>query len=194
MAHLALWVLCAAISFPGQCLGAANPPAGDCCHFKLGGRSRVHFYVCCNNCDENGQNPGVCNKITYDGASKEPYCGDCGEDLGTAKFKSDPFDCGGCDGQTAVKAVCDKKYGWVFAGLCWVWSACFELRCQNRFPAVNRSSYDSGTFCGDGKCDPGETHYSCPFDCCPSYNPDECTHHCNKCTPLCCSEPGCCKG
>eukprot|EP00058_Branchiostoma_floridae_P027169 XP_002612660.1 hypothetical protein BRAFLDRAFT_78709 [Branchiostoma floridae] len=104
MALVALFVLCVVAAFPGQCLGAANPPEGQCCYYNWGGPKKLHFYVCCNNCDENDGDP-VCGGTVYDKASDGDYCGKCGEDDGIARSKNEPFDCGGCAGQTTVKAV-----------------------------------------------------------------------------------------
>ncbi|XP_078616641.1 uncharacterized protein LOC144884943 [Branchiostoma floridae x Branchiostoma japonicum] len=204
MALVSLFVLCVVIVFPGQCLGAANPPLGECCHYKWGGFGiiKLHFYVCCNNCDENDGDP-ECGGTVYDKASDKPYCGPCGEDQGNARGKiGGSFDCGGCVGQNQVKAECDKKHRWVFKGFCWVWSTCFSLRCRKRFlaaagdqavQALQGGSYDDEAFCGDDKCDPGEDHESCPFDCCPRYNPEKCKRsYCDKCPPPCCAESSCC--
>ncbi|XP_035697975.1 uncharacterized protein LOC118431010 [Branchiostoma floridae] len=202
MALVALFVLCVVAAFPGQCLGAANPPEGQCCYYNWGGPKKLHFYVCCNNCDENDGDP-VCGGTVYDKASDGDYCGKCGEDDGIARSKNEPFDCGGCAGQTTVKAVCDRRYWWVFKGFCWVWADCFALRCKRLFPQdgedkqalLQSGSYMYDAFCGNDECDPGEDHYNCPFDCCPRYNPETCRRGCNyQCPPLCCSQPGCCMG
>ncbi|XP_066296291.1 uncharacterized protein [Branchiostoma lanceolatum] len=205
MAHLALLVLCVALAFPGQCLAQGEeaaaaapkqPPEGQCCYFKWGGKSGLHYYICCNNCDENNGQP-VCDGTTYDGASDGDYCGHCGVDKGNAKKKISTFDCGGCDGQTKVKKACDKKHKNLIPGFCWKYSDCFEKGCKNLLKAIGNNStiddMDYEPFCGDGRCGSEEDHNSCPYDCCSTYNQDDCRPHCDLCPPECCGEPGCCK-
>ncbi|KAI8482180.1 hypothetical protein Bbelb_400680 [Branchiostoma belcheri] len=143
----------------------------------------------------------------------------CGEDRGDARETVGTFGCGGCQGQANVRAGCDKRYVYAGASFCWLHSKCFELRCQKVAQnAALESSPTDEPYCGDSRCDKhledasscpptdqpycGDSHCdkhledasSCPFDCCPLRNPDECRHphHCSKCPPLCCAEPGCC--
>jgi len=52
---------------------------GACQNFKWGGTSRVHFYTCCNNCNERDTS---CNRKTYHSASGGLYCDQCGTDSG----------------------------------------------------------------------------------------------------------------
>ncbi|KAI8491968.1 hypothetical protein Bbelb_303410 [Branchiostoma belcheri] len=172
----------------------STPSVGKCAHITLGGTSGVHFYVCCNNCNENEGNP-TCDRTTYQGASTTQYCGHCGADEGNGKWKLHQFKCGGCAGQSQVEKKCEKKYPWLFAGTCWVFSSCFQHRCKKRFQQKARRTLDDtdAPFCGDDTCDPGETAFTCPFDCCPVKNPDTCTRNNDTCPPICCSEPGCCK-
>ncbi|XP_078664161.1 uncharacterized protein LOC144907230 [Branchiostoma floridae x Branchiostoma belcheri] len=168
------------------------PPQGECVHITGGGTSGVHFYVCCNNCDESGGNP-TCDRTTYQGASAGRYCGHCGADEGNGKWDLHHFKCGGCAGQSQVQETCNKEYAWVFPGTCWVWSSCFKNRCKKRFQQKARSLDTDEPFCGDNTCDPGETDTTCPYDCCPVINSDTCTRNNGTCPPVCCSEPGCCK-
>ncbi|XP_019644601.1 PREDICTED: uncharacterized protein LOC109485435, partial [Branchiostoma belcheri] len=168
------------------------PPQGECVHITGGGTSGVHFYVCCNNCDESGGNP-TCDRTTYQGASAGRYCGHCGADEGNGKLELQHFKCGGCAGQSQVQETCNKEYSWVFPGACWVWSIFFKNRCNKRFQQKARSLDSDAPFCGDNTCDPGETDITCPFDCCPVTNPDTCVRNSPTCPPECCSKPGCCK-
>ncbi len=40
-----------------------QPDSGRCQRCRWGGTSRVHFYICCNNCDRNNRNPGPCDGV-----------------------------------------------------------------------------------------------------------------------------------
>lgn len=60
-----------------------NSAACELCHLnKNGGTSRIHDYICCNNCDQ--PNP-TCDGRTYQGGSDGDYCGKCGEDISGGK-------------------------------------------------------------------------------------------------------------
>ncbi|XP_035696509.1 uncharacterized protein LOC118429969 [Branchiostoma floridae] len=203
MSHLALLVLCAAAALPGRCRGAdgevpedlQQAPEGQCAYFKDGGLLHMQHYVCCNDCDENNGQP-VCGKTTYLASAKGAYCGPCGQDLGAGEPVS-TFRCGGCEGQAAVRERCDKRYIYAGAAFCWLHSKCLELRCERAaLAAAQGDGSDDEPYCGDGRCDRGrgEDGSSCPFDCCPYVNDTECRHphHCSKCPPVCCAEPGCC--
>jgi len=62
------------------CTTGPAPPAGKCTEYDCGGSSGVHYYTCCNNCDEGPNPPG--DGTEYDGASNGNYCGACGANLG----------------------------------------------------------------------------------------------------------------
>ncbi|CAH1239289.1 Hypp5793 [Branchiostoma lanceolatum] len=199
MDHLAfLLLLCGALAVPGRGLAAR----GQCTYFKRGGTLWLKNYVCCNNCDENDGEP-ACGETTYIAADtaddkirrSNAYCGPCGEDLGGARETGSAFGCGGCEGQARVKEGCDRRYVYAAASFCWLHSKCFELRCQREAQAaVQGTGSADEPYCGDTRCDPTEDAAGCPFDCCPLRNPEECRHphHCSKCPPVCCAEPGCC--
>ncbi|XP_019626611.1 PREDICTED: keratin-associated protein 5-5-like [Branchiostoma belcheri] len=192
MSPLTLVVLCFALVFPGPSLAAE----GQCTAYKRGGLLHMKHYVCCDNCGENDGAPD-CGQTTYLADSTErDYCGSCGEDLGDARETVGMFGCGGCTGQAIVSHRCDKRYVYAGASFCWLHSKCFELRCQKvAQDAALESSPTDQPYCGDSHCDKHrEDAASCPFDCCPLRNPDECRHpyHCSKCPPLCCAETGCC--
>eukprot|EP00058_Branchiostoma_floridae_P027173 XP_002612664.1 hypothetical protein BRAFLDRAFT_78705 [Branchiostoma floridae] len=176
-----------------QVRAVGPPPQGKCVHITLGGTSKVHFYVCCNNCNEQGGNP-TCDRTTYQGASSGQYCGHCGADEGNGKWDLNYFRCGGCAGQSQVEDKCNKKYPWVFPGTCWVWSSCFQHRCKKLAQLKARGSLDADeeSFCGDGRCGPDETPATCPYDCCPERNPATCGRTNGTCPPACCDQPGCC--
>ncbi|CAH1781406.1 unnamed protein product [Owenia fusiformis] len=195
-----------------------QPPAGECMNCRWGGQTGVHFYTCCNNCDEPDNE---CDGVEYDSASNGDYCGKCGVDSadgdGTCnKGEGDTFQCGGCDGQTKIKTKCDSVWLYRVPGFCWAWQMCFNKLCKKvhgRRPGkrstgkiesiVKRQTADiRDDFCGDGVCNLDETTTNCPMDCCGLLNP-VCIWEtyfalcfpdgsCDKCPPLCCSEPTCC--
>jgi len=113
---------------------------GLCQSFNWGGSTGVHFYSCCNNCNENNGAP-TCNSKTWHSASDGEYCGSCGANKGSGcrynGYNSDwakwtghkgAFQCGGCDGQAKVDKQC---LSWVInkPGFCWQYTSCFEEQC-----------------------------------------------------------------
>ena len=61
-------------------LGLGLIYASICTEWKLGGNTKLHWYVCCNNC-RNGivEDADECNGYTYHGGSDKHYSGNCGE-------------------------------------------------------------------------------------------------------------------
>ncbi|CAH1796399.1 unnamed protein product, partial [Owenia fusiformis] len=187
-----------------------KPPVGKCMNCRWGGKTGLHFYTCCNNCDEP---ESKCKKdqIVYDGASRGKYCGPCGEDTAAGnaticnKEASKTYKCGGCDGQLKVKSKCDDIWLFQIPGLCWAWQICFNKLCKEVDGKINVNElYDiPDTFCGDSVCQSSETYESCPIDCCWKKNPKCLWEHdgwencssdepCSKCPQRCCNEPTCC--
>lgn len=174
----------------------ANWPS-YCTQYDHGGVSNVHFYICCNNCNDPRN---TCDAHTYDGGSSVGYCGKCGAPKGGGRITY-RFNCGSC----AQQAQCERKCSYAdFPGLCPRWAGCFR-RCCTAAQSRRSGRYcdkldDIGDFCGDFVCQEGEDHISCPFDCCASYNPTNCsqcittssTTTCNLCSPSCCEESHCC--
>ena len=169
-----------------------------CTQYDHGGISGVHFYTCCNNCNDDN---GSCDGYTYQGGgATKDYCSTCGQNSesggGRITYR---FNCVNC----AQQALCDRTCSTGFfaftkhiPGLCHAWTRCFRLCC---IAAANsrqvKAAYISGTdekyeFCGDFVCQNGEDHITCPTDCCPHYNPNGCGLLLFG--PDCCYEPGCC--
>ena len=103
-----------------------------CTQYDNGGTTGVHFYICCNNC--NDPLDGSCNKKDYQGGGSEGnYCGACGtntEDGGGRETYS--FNCVSCSQQSACEKQCNKKYGGIWAnipGFCPKWARCFRECC-----------------------------------------------------------------
>ena len=163
-----------------------NYPA-FCTGYYHGGKTTVHHWACCNNCNDNDPNP--CNGKTWQGGSSEIYCDKCGQNTGggTEKYF---FNCKNCDSQETCASYCTQK-GFALAGLCWKWLDCFKGCCLEMTTQRNRSSKVSFEFCGDGNCSETETPRNCPIDCCYKVN-EECSATPNRCTPDCCEAPTCC--
>ena len=165
-----------------------------CTQFDHGGVSGIHFYTCCNSCNDADSS---CNSNTYQGgASTDNYCSTCGRNSaqggGRITYR---FNCVSCDQQTICENTCNKN--WLsknVPGLCPKWSGCFRGCClkaqQNSIGKREISGSEVGEFCGDFVCQTGEDHSTCPTDCCPVYNPAECDP--DSCNPDCCYEPRCC--
>ena len=169
-----------------------------CTQYDHGGTSTVHFYTCCNNCI--GEADRYCDRHVYHGGgSSGDYCSACGQNslLGGGRITY-RFNCVSCSQQAYCESTCSTSMGGYFTstipGLCWAWSACFRGCCAK----ASKGHYKKDTegnfeFCGDFVCQEGEDHTSCPADCCPDYNPVNCTRPSNQCNPDCCLHPSCCK-
>ena len=106
--------------------------------------------------------------------------------------------CVSCSQQAYCESTCSTSIGGYFTstipGLCWAWSACFRGCCAEASKGrYKKDTEDNFEFCGDFVCQEGEDHTSCPADCCPDYNPVNCTRPSNQCNPDCCLHPSCCK-
>ena len=102
-----------------------------CTQFDNGGSSGVHFYTCCDNCDDFDAN---CNGRDYQGGGSEgDYCGDCGTN--TAKGggrQTYSFNCVSCDQQKRCEEKCNKDFFGILAsvpGFCPRWARCFRECC-----------------------------------------------------------------
>ena len=168
------------------------PKQGNCRNFYWGGTSNLHYYACCNNCNE--PNPPSCDGVTYQAASNTSYCGPCGQPTSTSTitnggFRGPVYSCGGCAGQTAIAEECRAAHPWIIPGGCWIFTGCMKARCRRDFLGLSGNA----SFCGDGSCNANETVADCPYDCCPEYDAA-----CNvsfaangTCTPPYCGEPNC---
>ena len=82
-----------------------------CTQRDHGGTSRVHFYACCNNCNDPDTS---CDRRTYQGgrgyfSDPAEYCGSCGEtDPPEDGRETYHFNCGSCQEQNACEEYCDK--------------------------------------------------------------------------------------
>lgn len=172
-----------------------QPSLGRCRSHNCGGNSRLHYYICCNNCDEDSS---VCQGKTYQTASTENYCVECGVDNGNAAdILTEEFNCCGCRGQSEMDRKCLSAW-WVIniPGFCWTYSACFKTNCKKRRCSRNAIGEleimpNNDTFCGNGVCEADEDIYNCPLDCCATINPQKCSDN-TKCLPTCCGDSTCC--
>ena len=156
----------------------SNQPS-YCSQFDHGGTSGVHFYTCCNNCNDPGDKS--CGGTAYQGggATRNDYCSGCGANSGVGGGRvTYRYSCGSCSQQTVCKAKCDNAWNGIvsaFPGLCWKWSECFRACCvesQNlRRKRETNDVIDPDEFCGDAVCQEGEDRTICPIDCCPNHNP-----------------------
>ncbi|XP_067653655.1 uncharacterized protein [Haliotis asinina] len=170
-----------------------QPPAGTCSNFWWGGKSKVHFYTCCNNLNESRP---YCDGRTYHRASNESYCKSGGFDGGDGE-QHGSYRCGGCDGQTRVAKQCKAWPPLDVVGTCWVFTKCFTDYCQkwyqvNGLRLAVRDGPGMPNTCYNGKCDAGETTDNCPLDCCYKKN-KQCTWN-NKCLLQFCATPSCGSG
>ena len=166
---------------------------GTCQSFKWGGTSGVHFYTCCNNCNERDTS---CDRKTYHSASGDLYCDRCGTD--NVKGNGQPFhsfSCGGCTGQNKIQEKCLSGIRRIYniPGFCWVFTWCFKDKCKAQFSnGLGFQVMTSDDTSYDLQCNNGETVKDSPVDCCQTVN-DQCKFVDGQCPPLCCSEPDCCR-
>lgn len=174
----------------------ANQPS-YCTQYDHGGTSDIHFYTCCNNCNDADSS---CNGRAYQGGGTigDDYCSTCGQNSvqggGRITYR---FNCVSCSQQGMCESICSSKVLRLTRytpGLCPAWAGCFRGCClkatNSRHKREANETLEVSEFCGDFVCQSGEDHTSCPTDCCPEYNPDECSP--DTCNPDCCFEPHCC--
>lgn len=176
-----------------------------CTQFDHGGTSGIHFYTCCNNCNESDTDSS-CDGETYQGGGSggARYCGNCGQNsqLGGGRITY-RFNCVSCNQQRACERKCnDEFFGLteITPGLCPRWSGCFRGCCVKAEQLANNrnrgkrqtqnTAIDVGDFCGDFICQRDENYKTCPADCCPLVNPTNCST--NSCNTDCCYHPKCC--
>ena len=161
----------------------SNEPS-YCTQYDHGGTSGIHFFICCNNCDDDDN--FTCNATTYQGGgSTDDYCGPCGlsskEGGGRITYR---FNCVSCEQQRKCEEYCDKRWFGLTAvvpGLCPQWAGCFRKCCI--------AAASEPEFCGDLECKNCEDSWNCPIDCCPRDDPQYCQP---GSTRSCCTQPGCC--
>ncbi|XP_033637174.1 uncharacterized protein LOC117298055 [Asterias rubens] len=160
---------------------AAQSSDNNCVNYNLvdATRNTDYFYTCCETLGEGTAKIDAKTKVTIHNYDCNP------SHLTTTDYNQQQmFQC--TDKGNAEK-WCNQRWGWLSTDDCWVWSECFEAAC--------RPGSSEGSFCGDGRCDDSvETSNSCPLDCCPVVNPDQCIIKNNTCSSLCCSEATCCDG
>lgn len=186
--NLRLFLLVQALLFVAAKAKRRTPNKGYCSAYQFGGTSRVHFYSCCNNCDEGS--PPSCDGVTYQGASTENYCGPCGKPRNGRPVRRNYLfgprqrKTAGCAAQTACVERC-KAFD-LFPGTCWMWTSCFS-KCVRKSTKQNGQANE---FCGDGLCTQNENSTTCPIDCCGHVDP-ECVLQEGKCLPTRCGFPSC---
>lgn len=166
-----------------------------CRQYDHGGVSGVHFYACCNNCNDHDAS---CDGDTYQGGgTTDKLCGSCGNRIPSQQSSRHTytFNCGSCSEQRQCRDYCNVRHplAAITPGLCPKWIGCFRGCCLNINPSFRgkRSATVNQTlFCGDNICSDEETVDTCPSDCCPTVNPINCPS--NECTPNCCMGPSCC--
>ena len=166
-----------------------------CRQYDHGGVSGVHFYACCNNCNDDDTS---CDGDTYQGGgTTDNLCSTCGDRIpsqGTSRHTY-TFNCGSCSQQRQCRDYCNDQHPYAKSvpGLCPKWIGCFRGCCLSVNPSFRgkRSTPVNQTFfCGDNICSDGETTDSCPSDCCPTINPEDCPS--DECTRDCCMSASCC--
>ena len=169
-----------------------------CTQYDHGGESGVHFFTCCNNC--NDPQDTSCSGLTYQGGGSSgiSYCNQCGNRSTSGELEGRPtyrFNCASCSQQLRCEKICNQNFfSTNIPGICPYWSGCFRGCCTkatgNRKRQSNDGVVDVGMFCGDRVCQTGEDGSNCPIDCCPDINPNACRQNCSN--PSCCLEPHCC--
>ena len=127
-----------------------------CRQYDHGGVSGVHFYACCNNCNDDDMS---CDGDTYQGGgTTDALCGTCGTRIASEQNSrlTYTFNCDSCTKQQHCREFCNTKHpiARVLPGLCPKWIGCFRGCCLS-----NKES-----FCGDNICCDGETTDNCPSD------------------------------
>lgn len=176
----------------------SNEPS-YCTQYDHGGKSGVHFYTCCNNCNDPGDRSCAGTVYQGGGTTGNAYCETCGEHStsggGRITYR---FSCGSCSQQTVCETICDNK--WLgfpkkIPGLCPLWAGCFRGCCIESQEKCKKR--DTGCaideFCGDFVCQDTENSKTCPIDCCPHQNPTNCSMDTDcRLRPACCLQPECC--
>ena len=111
-----------------------------CKQYDHGGVSGVHFYVCCNNCqDPGGASEQYCDGETYQGGgTTSSQCGKCGQrtasQLGSRLTYT--FNCKSCQQQRYCNDYCNEKEPLAkkLPGLCPKWIGCFRGCCLSADP------------------------------------------------------------
>ena len=165
-----------------------------CRQYDHGGTSGVHFYACCNNCDDDDTS---CDGDTYQGGgTTDDLCAKCGDRIISQQTSRHTytFNCGSCSQQRQCRDYCNDQHPYAKSvpGLCPKWIGCFRGCCLSINPTFRgkRSVTVNQTFCGDNICSDGETTDSCPSDCCPTINPEDCPS--DACSRNCCMSTSCC--
>lgn len=114
--------------WPAEDIGVQSP--AFCTGYYTGGRSKVHHWICCNNCQDREEN--TCDGKTWQGGSHLDYCGACGESTGKGRVKY-YFNCGSCEDQYRCEKECNSPAWMKWPGLCWLWADCF-IDCCLRLP------------------------------------------------------------
>ena len=104
-----------------------------CRQFDHGGKSGVHFYTCCNNCNDPQDTISCYGKDYQGGGSNGDYCRGCGENTPQGGGRETyAFNCVSCKQQNICEKKCDQEFfGWtaLVPGFCPRWSGCFRRCC-----------------------------------------------------------------
>ena len=169
-----------------------------CTQYDHGGQSNIHFFGCCNNCNDQDSS---CSGQTYQGGGSGgiDYCSSCGVSNAAGGGRiTYRFNCVSCNQQEKCRNECNKnKLSTNVPGGCPYWIGCFRGCCtkaesnRRKRQATINGTVDVGEFCGDEICQTGENQLNCPSDCCPNVNPDVCQRS-NCSNPSCCFDSRCC--
>ena len=139
-----------------------------CTQYDHGGTTGIHWYACCNNCNDPGDKR--CDKFTYQGGgSRGDYCSNCGQNSEAGGGRPTyNFNCVSCAQQAFCKSKCDSGAGFLtknIPGLCPAWAKCFKNCCVKATMMGNKRNtkdvVDVGNFCGDLICQEGEDTSNC---------------------------------
>ncbi len=156
---------------------AAQSTGNDCFNYNLvnAASNTDYFYTCCDTLGK--ENADAKTKVVNYDCNPSQF--NTLELSGQSVFS--------CSKKENSEKWCKQRWGWLSTDDCWVWPECFKAAC--------RPGSSEGSFCGDGRCDDSvETSNSCPLDCCPVVNPDNCIIKNSTCSSRCCSETTCCAG
>ena len=178
--------------WPNTDIRASQPAV--CKQYDHGGTSGIHFYACCNNCNDDDTS---CDGETYQGGGTiDNLCGTCGDRIPSEQSSRHTytFNCDSCVQQRQCKDYCNNQHPYAksIPGLCPKWVGCFRSCCHSITSSSRGKAFTAGNqipFCGDNICSDQETSDTCPSDCCPTVNPKDCPS--DQCSD-CCMEATCC--
>lgn len=129
--------------WPADDVRASRP--SFCTQRDHGGKTGIHFFACCNNC--NDPTDRSCDGTTYQGGgSTASYCNNCGEPVFSSRGRETyKFNCGSCAVQEHCRKMCNRNpFSKCIPGLCPAWIGCFRDCCVAAHPSYRGRRSDSG--------------------------------------------------